>query len=296
MGSMVELEKYKRIKNVWAFNFIEELSKIQDLIHKFSFVAMDTEFPGVVVKPIGDTADFVYQTIRLNVDLLKIIQLGITLADKDGNLAPGTSTWQFNFRFNRNKDLYAEDSIELLANSGINFENHAKFGIDPNVFAEHIISSGLILNDNIRWITFHSGYDFGYLLKILTCQNLPTEEKQFFELLSIYFPKLYDIKYLIRNFENFNGSLSKIAYELDIERIGQQHQAGSDSIITCETFFRIREIYFNDHIDESCLGILYGLGEGTTTHSNALFYSYLNHQNPLEPISSSLKFAGLVLS
>ena len=37
----------------------------------------------------------------------------------------------------------------------------------------------------VHWITFHSGYDFGYLLKILTCQPLPLGEPEFFELLRV---------------------------------------------------------------------------------------------------------------
>lgn len=54
--------------------------------------------------------------------------------------------------------------------------------------------SGLVLIDNIKWLSFHSGYDFGYLLKLLTDQNLPQDENDFFESLRLYFPTVYDVK------------------------------------------------------------------------------------------------------
>jgi hypothetical protein len=44
-------------------------------------------------------------------------------------------------------------------------QNEAR-GIDVQRFGELLMSSGIVLNDDIRWITFHSGYDFGYLLKV----------------------------------------------------------------------------------------------------------------------------------
>lgn len=37
--------------------------------------------------------------MRCNVDLLKIIQVGLTLADEDGEYPQDVSTWQFNFHF-----------------------------------------------------------------------------------------------------------------------------------------------------------------------------------------------------
>lgn len=54
--------------------------------------------------------------------------------------------------------------------------------------------SGIVLMDNINWLSFHSGYDFGYLLKLLTDKNLPLEENDFFESLRLYFPTVYDVK------------------------------------------------------------------------------------------------------
>lgn len=65
---------------------------------------MDTEFPGVVARPIGEfrsTADYQYQMLRCNVDLLRIIQLGLTFLDESGKTPGGSyTTWQFNFKFN----------------------------------------------------------------------------------------------------------------------------------------------------------------------------------------------------
>ena len=65
-------------------------------------LVQDTEFPGVVARPIGafkTSSDYHYQTMRCNVDLLKIIQVGPTLANDEGNFPQEVSTWQFNFKF-----------------------------------------------------------------------------------------------------------------------------------------------------------------------------------------------------
>lgn len=57
-----------------------------------------------------------------------------------------------------------------------------------------MMMSGLVLNDEIKWISFHSKYDFGYLLKTLTCSELPMDETGFLDLLFTYFPCIYDVK------------------------------------------------------------------------------------------------------
>jgi CCR4-NOT transcription complex subunit 7/8 len=117
------------IREVWADNLEEEFDLIREIVDTLPYLAMDTEFPGVVVIPVGvfiNSAEFHYQRLRTNVDLLKLIQLGLTFSHQDGNFPTcGTDehcVWKFNFReFNINVDVYAHDSIELLKQSGIDF-------------------------------------------------------------------------------------------------------------------------------------------------------------------------------
>lgn len=257
------------IKEVWASNLEEEMQAIREIVDNYNYVAMDTEFPGIVARPIGSfrsTADYHYQTLRCNVDLLKIIQLGLTFSNDTGALAQSTCSWQFNFKFNLNEDMYAQDSIDLLTRSGIEFQKNEELGIDVNDFGELLMSSGVVLNSNIKWISFHSGYDFGYLLKLLTCTPLPAEETEFFELVHLYFPCIYDIKYMMKSCKNLKGGLNELAEDLEIERIGPQHQAGSDSLLTSATFFKMKKAFFENQIDDSkYMGILYGL---TSSYTN----------------------------
>ena len=146
--------------------------------------------------------------------------------------------------------MYAQDSIELLTKSGIDFARHAEQGIDVFKFGELLISSGLVLIDDVKWISFHSGYDFGYLVKIMMCKPLSPEESEFRQYLNKFFPSLYDIKFLMKSCKGLKGGLQDIADELAIPRIGPQHQAGSDSMLTGLIFFAIKEKFFNGKIDD----------------------------------------------
>jgi CCR4-NOT transcription complex subunit 7/8 len=232
----------------------------------FPTYSQDTEFPGVVVRPVGQFSghsDFHYQTLRVNVDLLRIIQLGLTFSDENGELAEGCPTFQFNFRFSLGEDIFAQDSIELLQRAGIDFAEHQERGIEVEAFGEQLMSSGLVLSDDVRWLSFHSGYDFGYLLKLLTCLPLPPDEAAFSQLLKTYFPMQFDVKQLMTVSDRFHGGLQRLADDLAIERVGVMHQAGSDSLLTSAAFFKLRKLFFNNRIDEAKWGsVLYGLAGG----------------------------------
>ena len=186
---------------------------------------------------MGDYTEMAYQTLRVNVDMLKLIQLGLSFTDGEGNWAKGCTCWQFNFKFSTEDDTHAHDSIELLKSSGIDFEKFQKLGIDVPHFGELMMMSGLVLNEDVKWVSFHSSYDFGYLLKTLTCSDLPLEEQHFMRLLETYFPYIYDVKYMMTAVEGMHGGLSALGETLQVERIGPMHQAGSDSLLTAQTFF-----------------------------------------------------------
>ncbi|KZV16360.1 hypothetical protein F511_12250 [Dorcoceras hygrometricum] len=269
MDDTTELPKTDsiQIREVWNENLESEFALIRDIVDDYPYVAMDTEFPGVVLRPVGNFKhinEYNYQTLKDNVDMLKLIQLGLTFSDKDGNLptcGAGTSCiWQFNFReFNVSEDVFANDSIDLLRQSGIDFKKNNEMGVDANRFSELLMSSGIVLNDNINWVTFHSGYDFGYLLKLLTCRSLPETQAGFFELLKLYFPVVYDIKHLMKFCNSLHGGLNKLAELLEVERFGICHQAGSDSLLTSCAFKKLKDNFFNGST-ERYSGVLYGLG------------------------------------
>ncbi|XP_024983119.1 probable CCR4-associated factor 1 homolog 6 [Cynara cardunculus var. scolymus] len=255
------------IREVWNDNLEEEFALIRDIVDDYPYIAMDTEFPGVVLRPLAqfkNINDYNYHTLKDNVDMLKLIQLGLTFSDENGNLPTCGSEkhciWQFNFReFNVNEDIFASDSIEMLKQCGIDFNKNTEMGIDANRFGELLMSSGIVLNPNICWVTFHSGYDFGYLLKLLTQKELPETQVGFFNLIKIYFPMVYDIKHLMRFCNHLHGGLNKLAEILEVERIGVCHQAGSDSLLTSHAFKKLKESYFNGST-EKYAGVLYGLG------------------------------------
>ncbi|KVH90315.1 Ribonuclease CAF1 [Cynara cardunculus var. scolymus] len=284
-----------QIREVWNDNLEEEFALIRGLVDDFPYIAMDTEFPGIVLRPVGNfknSNDYHYQTLKDNVDMLKLIQLGLTLSDDQGNLPTfGTDkhcVWQFNFReFNVNDDVFANDSVELLRQSGIDFKKNNERGIDSQRFGELLMSSGIVLNGGVYWVTFHSGYDFGYLLKVLTCQNLPDTQTGFFSLINLYFPTIFDIKHLMKFCNSLHGGLNKLAELLEVERIGVCHQAGSDSLLTACTFRKLKDNFFSGSL-EKYAGVLYGLANANSDPGHAAPFVEFFALRSEQPVSANI--------
>ena len=94
-----------KIKDVWLNNFFSAMETLSVLIDDYNYVAMDTEFPGTVYIPPNTQNEFEYQMIKGNCDNLKLIQVGISLANEKGDFPKGkTLAWQFNLHFDEERE------------------------------------------------------------------------------------------------------------------------------------------------------------------------------------------------
>lgn len=276
-------------------------------------------------------SDYHYQCLRCNVDLLKLVQLGISIFTEDGDPPPAQmtaaelglnttseetrkftnavvkipTTWQFNFKFCLEEDMYSEMSIETLRMAGVDLPRLNTEGIEPDDFGSLLMTSGLVCEEDVHWISFHGGYDFGYLTKLLLIEPLPDDEFEFVRYMKKFFPSIYDIKHLMKyairqhtmghatpldaqtaevltKFDQ-KSNLEHLAESLKIKRAGTTHQAGSDSLLTGKVFFRMRERVFKDDISDEHIGKVWGLGipdyQATSAANIQSAPSYLQQEN-----------------
>ena len=239
------------ICEVWNFNLEKEILNISELIDIYPIISFDTEYPGKIIKiNSNDIEEILYNEFFLNINYTKIIQIGITLGDLKGNLPKPINTWQFNFKFNLNSDIYNSKSIELLKSCNIDFNKLNIDGINYFEFGYYLISSGLIMNNSITFITYHSLYDFGYLLKIISCLPISENNLEFLNLLKKFIPNFYDLKFISNELKiDHFGGLQGLANDLNIFRQGTQHNAGSDSLITYLTFIKFMEKFLDGNLN-----------------------------------------------
>ncbi|KAK3183742.1 hypothetical protein Dsin_031028 [Dipteronia sinensis] len=246
----------KTITPVWHCNFPQEIHRLCLNLNRYKVLSVDTEFPGFLRDTPRDAPEAIlYDDLKFNVDNTNIIQLGITLMDDHGDIGP---TWEFNFKFDLEKEKYVQSSIEFLKKSGLDFQKIKQDGIPRNVFVMNFLKI-LAMHRNLKWVTFHGTYDLAHVLKLFTCETLlPNTARDFAAKASSFFNKLVDLKLAAKYSEGLKEievGLAKLSRILHVKRLGEAHNAGSDSLLTAQVYAKMM-----DHIGDGSLeGILYGL-------------------------------------
>ena len=270
------------IIEVYEDNFVEQIKILGTLLEEFNYIGMDTEFPGTVFHVENITEDFYYKSLKKNVDKLKLIQLGITLTNEKGEYPKNYPyhTWQFNLEFDKDTELYKDESVDMLKKCGIDFDKLKKKGIKHHIFAQYFMVSNLVLNEDVHWVSFQGSYDFGYLLKLLINRDLPQTEDEFMEELNRYFINYYDIRVIVKDNENLlKKGLNRLAELLEVRREGQEHQAGSDSMVTIDVFFKLKKKgLVGENKFKEAKNILYGIGMGQA-NDETINYTQIGNLN-----------------
>ncbi|QRG37663.1 hypothetical protein FDK38_002042 [Candidozyma auris] len=191
------------IKDVWNFNLEYEFNNLRNFIDDNSskiFISIHQEIPGIVARPLGtfkSSADYHFQCLRSNSDILNLIQLSLCAVKMQNDKISNSVIWQFNFAYDVTQEMFNEEHLYMLTQtSQINFAMHMSQGISHHAFAELMIESGLLLDQSINWLSYHSGYDLGFLISLLTNDVLPQDEKEFFWWCTKYFPNFFDLKHI----------------------------------------------------------------------------------------------------
>ncbi|XP_010265048.1 PREDICTED: probable CCR4-associated factor 1 homolog 11 [Nelumbo nucifera] len=281
-----------QIHHVWATNFDAEFHLLTQMLSYFSNVTIDTEFPGAIYPsrppsfPSLQYSEKYYQSLKANVDCMNLIQLGITLTDNYGRLPKFDDhyvVWEFNFRdFDVSTDLQAPEAIQLLRSHGIDLEKTREHGIDSALFAQRMCESGLVHYDlasgtrllhrsyydiasgirylvRPRWICFQGGYDFAYLIKILSHgRPLPETINDFLDVMNHVFGAVFDVKHMMKC-HGLYGGLERVAKTLGVVRsVGQTHCSGSDSLLTWQIFEKLCKCFGKVDWSEA-MGVIAGL-------------------------------------
>ena len=97
---------------------------------------------------------------------------------------------------------------------------------------------------------------------------LPRLQDDFVTHLKMYFGNFYDCKEIKREIDYLSGGLTKVAKELDVDRIGTMHQAGSDAYVTAGVYFKLKQklkklwnMDADSKIEERLNGKLFGIGD-----------------------------------
>ncbi|XP_021770464.1 putative CCR4-associated factor 1 homolog 8 [Chenopodium quinoa] len=242
-------------------NYDEEMKRLTDLLASYNNVCIDTGFtPFVCVTPRGATELVRYEDMKYNTGNCKLFQVGLSLCDDEGKIG---GCWQFNLCDPR---TYVKgETTSIFHKFKVGFRN--------------IVET---FHGKIKWVTFHGMYDLAFLISSVLELSIPSTKEQFLELVKRVFGKFYDLKAMVKHYENYLGPLTedvlglgKVTQMVGFKLLGKRHHAGSDSLATSQLlskFFewdRSNSRFENFQNYTKFEGILYGISPSQRNHQDA---------------------------
>ncbi|CAL4909779.1 unnamed protein product [Urochloa decumbens] len=233
--------------DVWAQTADAEFEEINALLRRGAggeyMVGLDSEFAvpnGVVpLEMEPPTADCHYTELCKKVNGGDLVQIGIVVAYASFKVQ---GMWQFNIRFDASSRVPWHDGVAFLRDQcRLNLQEHKSHGIPISRFMHWLVSSGLLRNQKVTWITYAGGADFGFLIRLLTGKDtLPELRWDFLMLFWEFFPRSYDVRVFTKlgrcRKKAIHGGLAQVCQSLQVERTGEAHQAGSDALSAVRCF------------------------------------------------------------
>ncbi|KAL6876321.1 hypothetical protein ACP4OV_012893 [Aristida adscensionis] len=163
------------VRTVWAYNLDAEMAVLRRVAWRARYAAVNVQYPGVVhgagahgQQPQDHTALSAagrYAAVKVNVDALKPLQVGLAVGTDDG----GVVAWEFNLRgFDAATDPHSAPSVEYLAGRGMDLDTHRLHGVPAPRLASELHRCGLLRRPDLSWISYAGAYHVAYLMKILT--------------------------------------------------------------------------------------------------------------------------------
>ncbi|KAL0536065.1 hypothetical protein IC582_024997 [Cucumis melo] len=255
------ISKKPFIRQVWASNFISQITQFDECLRFHTILTIDTEFLGFIIQSPRDSIDEeIYKNFHFNVNQMKLIQLGITASNDLGQIG---GSWEFNFSdFDFQVDAHSPSAIPFLEKNGLDFKKLKKDGIPIASFTKKFLPI-IKKRDIFRWVTFHGLYDIGYLIKAMgLITMLPKSMEEFATLVVNEVGIVRDLKHMARFCEVLEDGrlgLERLGKILNKKRFGMKHNAGSDSLLTSSAHFEMVKRFGMTY--EVCNGFLYGFSE-----------------------------------
>jgi len=248
----------RTIVDVYNDNLLKSLKRIKKLTKKFNYISIDFTHPGILVS-CGKRPE--WDRIHTNVSLTNPIQMCFNLTNENNEFG---GIFRFNLHFSLAHEMFSEDNVQKLKKT-ISFELLEDKGIDRDCLGERLISSGLLLNKNIYWLSYQSGHNYATMLQLLRANMIPYDENDFFKLVNIYFPNLYDIRYIAA--KKFKNPLAAQLYfeKTTLESPEKNTPADKSCQLISSLFFHLKAILlrFESFDPITFNGFIYGIGSAT---------------------------------